>query len=251
MNSAIYRGWVRHRRFSPALHEFKYNIFFLWLDLDEISAPEPLSKLKPWFSTTKFAALRFNASDYLDPKQGTTRAAVWQKVQDLGGEDDDGPVYLLGQVRCLGFYFSPVNFFYCYDQQDELKYVVAEVSNTPWNKRHYYLVDTEPKKNTPKEFHVSPFMSLDMAYLWRIPEPNNKLCLHIENHNDAKLFDATLVMTKYALNNVELKKTLIQIPAMSFRILSSIYWQALRIWLKRIPYVPYSTKDSSNAASNK
>lgn len=247
MNSAIYRGWVRHRRFRPKEHQFKYNITFLWLDLNEI---DDLPNLSPWFSTTNFAALRFKSQDYLNSEQPITSQSVWEKVVALGGESLGGRVCLLGQVRCFGFYFSPVNFFYCYDQQDTLQYVVAEVSNTPWNERHCYLVPVKGDHDTPKDFHVSPFMNLDMQYRWRLPAPGKNLLLHIENHQEQKLFDATLVMKKHCLNKQELKRALWQIPVMSWHIFTGIHWQALRLWLKRVPYIPYSKKENSHAGTN-
>lgn len=250
MNSAIYRGWVRHRRFSPTEHQFKYPIFFLWMDLDELAQPELFGAYRPWFAIERFAALTLKHQDYLDPSQPLTRANVWQKVVALGGQHHGGRVCLLGQVRCFGFYFSPVNFFYCYDQNDTLQYMLAEVSNTPWNERHCYLVEADGRTETPKEFHVSPFMSLDMRYRWRLPKPGKRLCLHIENHREDKLFDATLVMSRHELSSSAWRATLRQIPAISWRILSGIYWQALRLWLKRVPYISRPQKDKSHAGSN-
>lgn len=247
MNSAIYRGWVRHRRFTPNKHHFKYAMMFLWLDLDE--TPQ-LSNFSPWFSTTKFSALSFRSSDYLDPGVSATRDQVWRKVESLGGEPHEGPVFLLAQVRCFGIYFSPVNFFYCYDQKRQLQYVLAEVSNTPWNERHWYLVPADQSRDTPKDFHVSPFMTLDMQYRWKIPNPQKNLCLHIESHQESKIFDATLVMNKHPFTAKELRSALWQTPMMSWHIIRGIYWQALRLWIKRVPFVPYPKKEQSHADSN-
>ncbi len=246
LGNAIYRGWVRHRRYSPRSHAFRYRVFFLWLELDHLSS---LPRLSPWFSTTGFAALRFKDSDYLDPKTATNSRAVWQKVVDLGGKDFSGRVFLLGQVRCLGLYFSPVNFFYCYDEAEQLRYVLAEVSNTPWNERHYYLVPARVHHSAEKDFHVSPFLPMDMRYQWRTPAPNERLCLHIENHREHKVFDATLIMKRHPLNAPELRNSLRQIPVISVHIVTGIYWQALRLLMKRIPFVPYPKQESPHADS--
>ncbi|MGB0866416.1 MAG: DUF1365 domain-containing protein, partial [Granulosicoccaceae bacterium] len=219
----------------------------LWLDLDEL---EKMPDLGFWFSTKKRAALRFLSSDYLNPEQPLNKDNVWAMVSSLGGEDFGGKVCLLAQVRCFGLYFSPVNFFYCYDAEGNLRYLLAEVSNTPWNERHCYLVPTDRNARVDKVFHVSPFMHLDMHYRWRFPNPSDTLLLHIENHRDDKLFDATLVMRKHPMTRTSLRAAVMQIPVMCAHIFIGIYWQALRLWLKRVPYIPYLKKEKPHAGTN-
>ncbi|MCE0558065.1 DUF1365 domain-containing protein [Motilimonas sp. E26] len=235
-HSAIYTGIVRHRRFSPVGHEFKYQVFFLGLDLDELGAVE---KLGSWFKQNRWAPLSFNHQDYLHKNQPVSRQAVWQKVQDLGGVALNGRVLMLGQLRCFGIYFSPVNFYYCYNDADELIYLLAEVSNTPWNERHYYLVDIAANQPTDKVFHVSPFMDLNMKYYWRIKAPGKQLRLHMENRNEAKLFDASLMLQRVDLTNQNLRKQVIKLPSMAIKTLAGIYWQALKLYLKKVPYIPH------------
>ncbi|MGL5225080.1 MAG: DUF1365 domain-containing protein, partial [Aeromonas sp.] len=153
--SAIWQGSVRHRRFAPRPHAFSYSLFMLGLDLDELGALNQ----GPWFGVERAGLLSFYRDDYLKGSEGSLKQAVWDKVSELkesaalGSEpgfepssepspepESEGQVLLLGNVRCFGFYFSPVNFYFC-DQQGAARYVLAEVSNTPWNERHYYLLD--------------------------------------------------------------------------------------------------------------
>ncbi|MFO6424424.1 DUF1365 domain-containing protein [Motilimonas sp. KMU-193] len=235
-HSAIYQGMVRHRRFAPVAHDFKYRVFFLALDLDELDA---VAELGAWFKQDKWAPLTFRHSDYLHPEQRVTRTAVWQQVKALGGTEYGGRVLMLGQLRCFGLYFSPVNFYYCYGQDDQLMYLLAEVSNTPWNERHYYLVDVSANEPTDKVFHVSPFMDLDMKYHWRIKPPAKQLRLHMENHNSAKLFDASLMLQRLDLTNQNLRNQVIKLPSMTIKTLAGIYWQALKLYLKKVPYIPH------------
>ncbi len=235
-HSAIYQGMVRHRRFTPVAHEFNYRVFFLALDLDELDA---VAELGAWFKQDKWAPLTFRHRDYLIPEQRVTRAAVWQQVKALGGTEYGGRVLMLGQLRCFGLYFSPVNFYYCYDQDERLVYLLAEVSNTPWNERHYYLVDVCANEPTDKVFHVSPFMDLDMKYHWRIKPPAKQLRLHMENHNSAKLFDASLMLKRVDLTNQNLRNQVIKLPSMTIKTLAGIYWQALKLYLKKVPYIPH------------
>lgn len=231
--SGIWQGAVRHRRFAPRPHAFSYPLFMLGLDLDELSDLQ----LGPWFGIERAGLLSFRRGDYLRGTQGPLKQAVWDKVGELGGGGQGGRVLLLGNVRCLGFYFSPVNFYFCY-QGNDARYLLAEVSNTPWNERHYYLLDLAALVPHDKDFHVSPFMALAMRYHWRIRPPREETLIHIESHpqsGDPKLFDATLALARAPLSKRGLGMLLLRWPWMTMRVLLGIYWQALRLFIKRIP----------------
>ncbi|UBH27298.1 DUF1365 domain-containing protein [Aeromonas enteropelogenes] len=232
--SAIWRGSVRHRRFAPRVHVFSYHLFMLGLDLDEL----PGLDQGRWFAVERAGLLSFRRQDYLRGSAGPLKQAVWDKVAELGGDaDPKGRVLLLGNVRCLGFYFSPVNFYFC-DRQGKTRYLLAEVSNTPWNERHYYLLDLAALAPHDKDFHVSPFMELAMRYHWRIRPPAQETLIHIESHpvsGEAKLFDATLALRRVPLSRKELVALLVRWPWMTMRVLLGIYWQALRLFIKRTP----------------
>ncbi|MCM2679997.1 DUF1365 domain-containing protein [Echinimonas agarilytica] len=220
---------------------FKYPLFMPMLDLDEL---EQLDQNVGLFSVNRFNWAQLKRSDYLkQSSQPELKDAVREQLKLLTGYECDGKILMLGQLRYLGVYFSPINCFYCYSSSGQLMYVLAEVSNTPWLKTHYYAVPCQQKDvRQPKAFHVSPFMELNMDYQWRIKTPHQKLLLHIENHDrQGKIFDATLAMIQNPLNSRTLFGVLLKTPIITISIMVKIYWQALKLWVKKVPYVPYTT----------
>jgi hypothetical protein len=211
-------------------------MYMLGLDLDELQLINRSSKL---FNLKKFGAISFFENDYVKGEPGNLKNRIAEKVSRLGGNWDGSKVTFMGQCRNFGLYFSPANFFFCYDADGACRNMLVEVSNTPWLERHYYVVDIENPQLTDKTFHVSPFMDLEQKYLWRIKVPSERVLIHIENHKDDKMFDATVALTKCEFNGINMFKTWLSFPAMTIKIVLGIYWQALKLFAKRIPFVAH------------
>tara|TARA_Y100000588_G_scaffold346646_1_gene394763 strand:- start:875 stop:1525 length:651 start_codon:yes stop_codon:yes gene_type:complete len=208
----------------------------LALDLDEV---KELAAAHLVFSLKKFAPMSFFQDDYVKDEPGNLKQRIASKVSQLGGKWDGQKVMFMGQCRCFGFYFSPANFYFCYQNDGECSYMLVEVSNTPWLERHYYLVDLQGDMKTKKDFHVSPFMDLDMHYHWRVKPPAEQVLVHIENHKDHKQFDATLAMKKCEITKRSLFKAWLSAPLMPVKVVIGIYWQAIKLFAKRIPFIAH------------
>ncbi|ELI5733274.1 DUF1365 family protein [Vibrio fluvialis] len=249
-NSALMVGHVRHRRFTPVEHALNYPLFMPNIDLDEWSV---LQKCVWGLGERWWHWARFRREDYLGT--GDLKTAVQDKLFELTGEQIRGRVQAVVHLRYLGLYFSPVNFYYLYDQQGVWRYLLAEVSNTPWNERHYYAVPAErgdqgENWTHDKAFHVSPFNPVEQIYQWKLKPLSDALMVHLECHRDQKEFDATLALKAQPFTTKALITLLIRTPMMTVKVLTGIYWHALKLWIKGVPFYSHPRYRQHEADKN-
>ena len=246
MHSCLYEGYVRHRRLTPVEHAFRYRLYLVYLDLDELPA---LLEGKVGLGRGRFSPASFRRTDHLGDPEVPLADAVRDLVHARTGWRPDGPIRLLKPLSNWGYYFSPLSLYYCFDPAGEqVDAVVAEVTNTPWRERHWYVLWEgnrvgEPSRlrfRHPKAFHVSPFWDMDMVYDWHLRPPGPQLSVAIVNSRDGqRLFSASLVLKRRALTRGNMLRTLVRFPWMSARVIQGIHWQALRLWRKKCPYHPH------------
>lgn len=246
LNSAIFDGRVRHRRFEPVQREFSYRIFMVYLDLDEI--PEAMS-IHPLWSTRPRSPASFHRSDYLGPSDRPLKQAVRDLVEARTGARPQGPVRMLTHLRYWGVCFNPVSFYYCFDPEGhKVETVLAEVTNTPWGERHTYLVNTPRSPgvlaaDVGKRLHVSPLMGMDHRYQLIFGEPGLTLPVHMESHREGRLyFDATLNVERKELTRGLLSRLLLTRLPMPAKVLGGIHLEAARTWLSGASYHPHPEK---------
>jgi len=250
MNSCVYQGTIRHRRFTPKRREFRYRTFMLYLDLGELSHVFDGRWL---WSTRRFAPAWFRRADYLGDPSVPLADAVRDVVAERTGQRPAGPIRLLTHLRYWGYVQNPVSFYYCFDPAGtRLESLVAEITNTPWGERHAYVVRANPRSDShaarfDKAFHVSPFMPMDHSYEWRFATPGERLPLHMTNRrNGERVFDATLLLRRAPMTGPVLAGCLVRHPWMTASVVTGIYWQALRLWLRGVPFHPHPASRRSD-----
>ena len=253
MNSALYQGWVSHRRPARGDFGFAYRIGLLYLDLSE---QDQVLGLSPLAGAGRLAAFGFRQQDYLREltRHGMSLSdAVRQEVGKALGHTPLGVICLLTQARSWGLAFNPVSFFYCFEADGRLAAILCEVTNTPWRERYHYVLpaqalgaDEHQHFAVAKAFHVSPFLPRDLEYRMSFSPPASKLGVHMADwQGEHKLFDATLNLQRESLDRRSLHRYLRRFPWMTAKTALAIYWQALRLLLKRAPIFAHQTADGS------
>jgi DUF1365 family protein len=258
MRSGIYKGWVRHRRYSPKEHFFQYRVFMMLLDLSELDHVFDGTCL---WSTRRWSLAQFRRSDFLGDAEVPLDSAVRMKVKQQTGIYPQGPIMLLTNLRYFGFIMNPISCYYCFDKDMNLQFIIAEVNNTPWDERHCYVLACDPKQkyqriNFHKEFHVSPFNPMDIEYHWTSSNPEEKLRINMQNwrfNNNEKImeFDATLVLEREEITPSALRRIIWQYPLMTLKVVAAIYWQAMKIFFKGVKVFDHPEETTEPAASKK
>ena len=239
MKDSLYQGDLVHTRFFPVAHSFKYNHVCLYADIENIAK---IADVNPFVSIEKWNLLSFYRQDFL-PSERSLYDEVRSVIQKKTGVSFSGRVFLLANWRSFGIAMNPLSLFYCFENE-VLRYVVGEVHNTPWNERHVYVLDiTEVPVTSDKSFHVSPFMPMEIQYEWALDTPDDKLYLGIKlEQQGEKLFSAAMKMKGQPITKNSLNSMIRRFPFMTLRTIILIYFQAIRLWLKRVPFVKHPSK---------
>jgi hypothetical protein len=245
IDSGLFVGTLRHRRFAPVAHAFTYPLFMALLDIDRL--PQ-LMRVSAVTSYNHWNWASFDDRDHFGDPRRPLRDRLVVDATRHGIELPTGPIFLLTHLRYLGYCFNPVSFFYCFDRAEQLRMVLAEVSNT-FGGTHNYWLRPDPASRTfrataIKSLYVSPFMPVDLEYTFAFTPPMGRLVAHMATRHAGSVgFDATLSLERRPWNAVEIRRVLVRYPAMTATVMAGIHWQALRLWWKGVPVVRRLTGD--------
>lgn len=238
MNSRVFQGETTHCRHRPTRHAFRYPMFWLAIDLDEL---ESLDKNVAWFGYNRRAIASIRDADYGGAKNGSIRERIYEHLRAAGFERATASITLLTIPRILGYVFNPVSFYLCFDADRQLTALVAEVRNT-FGEMHHYISAPRPTNDAdtlrfilPKEFYVSPFLDVNGAYDIRLTrEGDDRLDMNIHLRSGGEtVFSAGMRGTGVPLSSRTLIATLLRFPLFAATIMLRIKWQAFLLYCRR------------------
>lgn len=246
MDSAIATGRVWHQRLTPRPHRFVYRTSYTLIDLDRVE--ELFARSRLW-SIERFNLVSFRRRDFIGPQDRSLRCAVVDKVAEAAGFVPRGRILMLAHLRQWGLCFNPVGFYFCLDEQGRIAAIVAEVHNTPWNERHAYVLDCRSQSGPTyrfefdKAFHVSPFLPMSIRYDWRFRMEDDCLNVHMRlKESGQQCFSVGMRLALEPMTLSAMRRMPLKFPFMTAKVVAAIYWQALRLKLKRVPFHSHPDK---------
>lgn len=241
--AAFYVGQVMHQRLRPIGHRFSYDVFSLLIDLDHL--PEADAK-SAFFSVNRNSLLSFHEKDHTDIAGRSLRAYVDDMLQRAGVADPADRILLVCYPRILGLVFNPLAVYYAYDASGNLIALVYEVRNT-YGERHTYVcpimegdvTSAGVRQECDKIFHVSPFIPMTMRYHFRMLPPGDGIRWRILEHSpDGPLLAATFSGQQRPVTTGQILRLVARIPHLTIKIVLGIHWEALKLWIKGMRYIP-------------
>ncbi|WP_407190031.1 DUF1365 domain-containing protein [Bradyrhizobium centrosematis] len=230
-----------HARWRPVQHRFTYRVMSLLIDLDKLNEADRQSHL---FGINRAAPFSFYERDHGEGKRTGLSHYVRRLAAERGIDLSAGRVLLLCYPRVLGYVFNPLSIYFCYDASGNPALLIYEVRNT-YGELHSYVLPVQEaagrsiRQSQAKQFYVSPFMAMDTHYRFSVSPPEQDVKVRIlQSGAQGAMFAAAFCGRRRALTSHSLLVALVGLPLLTFKVIAAIHWEALRLWLKGVPYVP-------------
>ena len=261
-HSGIYQGIMTLHHLKPYKNNIKHKVGLLAIDLNELDKLE----YGHLFSAHRWAFIRFNPADYIHVDKSIDSVDKNLNPHVYFGQEKDMPLFdlkrrvlnkikqilknkstsneevyarsfdrivFVGQVRQFGCYFSPVNLFYCYDQ-NKPQYLLVEVNKTISKKRHYFAIDLQKNRNPEQDRHALPFIDVDMSHKWYVSPLEDKASIGVESYKMNQLFNAWLNLERSEFNSMTLKRMINQFPLIGLQLFFTCHWQHVKCSFKKL-----------------
>lgn len=243
----LYTGTIRHRRFSPRAHEFRYALFMALLDVDAVTSQMAVSRLT---ARNRWSVASFHDADHIGDPALPLRSRIEASARAAGLVCPAGPIFLLTHLRYVGYVFNPISLYYCCDAGGQVRLVLADVRNTYGGRHSYWLTpigDTTRRFRavSAKSLYVSPFMTMSADYQFQLTPPGPSLVAHmdvVEHGSGDRVFDATLHLERRPWTAATVRETLAAYPLMTLKVIGAIHLEALRLRLKGLAQIPRLTE---------
>lgn len=234
----LIRGQVMHERLRPAHNRFVYPVFCVRLNLARLEENQ-----STWFGINRWRPVAVHSRDY-GPRDGSSLESWMRALLAETKIPADGEIWLQTFPRVFGFVFNPVSFWYCHDRNGGLRAVLAEVNNTFGESYRYLLaapqhglIDANTELECKKQMHVSPFCEVRGFYRFRFRDTANTMFVGLDYFDTDNLLLKTSIGGKsQPLSSSAVARTVLAFPFLTLGIVTRIHWQALKLWIKRVPF---------------
>ncbi|MEZ5817003.1 MAG: DUF1365 domain-containing protein [Hyphomicrobiaceae bacterium] len=239
--SALYVGHVVHARLRPARHKFRYRVFALALDVDEI---DTISHAIPLFSRNRMNALSFHDSDVGAPGNEPVAVKIRRLLTDVGLAEFGHRVTLVTYPRLWGYVFNPLSVYFCNDAAGRPGATVYEVTNT-FRERHAYVLRTSEPQACRKSLYVSPFTDTPADYAFHTTNPGERLVVGVTlRDSNGPVLRTHFSAARDPLSTLSVAAVVASHPLMTLKVIGAIHLEAARLWGKGVPVVPRHTSPS-------
>lgn len=250
MNSALFAGKVFHKRFRPTEHVLSYRVFSLLLSLDEL---DTLQERLWLFSRNRWNLFSFYDKDFGEGRAENLEEYVGRKLRQASINTVPDTILLSCYPRICGYTFNPLSLFYCLDKNGDAIAILHEVHNT-FGERHTYVLPVMSEERSPgnmirqssdKALFVSPFAHMNMHYQFKLNLPDQRQVIEIRVYDEeGHLITASYTAKRHAITARTLLKYFFTMPLLTFKVVAGIHWEALRLWLKKVPWYSHVAKQS-------